>query len=151
MACAQDETGALREKTSDDYVSLQLKLVPRIAARGCPAWAAEERTLPAHVLIATKGYARIESQLVLSGSRGGAVISIGDGSLKVTDAAGKVRRCSCGSCRLGPFAGKGLLARPALRLTASSLSALQGRVHAITLMPNHGVQEDLCMPEGRVC
>ena len=30
FSAVQDETGALREKTSDDYVSMQMRLVPRI-------------------------------------------------------------------------------------------------------------------------
>ena len=91
----QDASGQLREVTADDCTALQLRLAPRIAARGSPSWTghgdeAEERCVRAHALVGLRGAARVDSQLIISGERGGIVLSFGDGSLTVTDAAGKV-------------------------------------------------------------
>ena len=93
---AQDAAGALKEVTSDDATAMQLRLAPRIAARGSPSWAGAgdggaEACVRAHVLVALRGAARVDSHLIVSGERGGLVISFADGSLRVTDAAGKVR------------------------------------------------------------
>jgi hypothetical protein len=90
-ACRQDEEGTPRKVTSDDYACLQLKLVPRASLQLGPAWASQDGHISAHATLASRGKARVDNQLIFSGTKGAVIISTSQGSLTVTDEAGKVR------------------------------------------------------------
>lgn len=90
-ACRQDEEGTPRKVTSDDYACLQLKLVPRASLQLGPAWASQDGHINAHATLASRGKARVDNQLIFSGTKGAVIISTSQGSLTVTDEAGKVR------------------------------------------------------------
>lgn len=97
-ACRQDEAGTPRKVTSDDYACLQLKLVPRASLQLGPAWASQDGHISAHATLASRGKARVDNQLIFSGTKGAVIISTSQGSLTVTDEAGKVRLgCNTGS------------------------------------------------------
>ena len=87
----QDDAGQPKEVTSDDYASVQLKLVPadrraRIARVG----QRRGRRARAHMLMNTKGKARVDNQIIISGTQGALIIGINNGCLIVQDAGGQV-------------------------------------------------------------
>lgn len=89
-AWPQDEEGKPREVTSDDYACLQFKLVPRASVLLGPSWASEDGHISAHATLTTRGRARVDNQIIVSGSKGAVIVGTSNGGLRVTDEAGRV-------------------------------------------------------------
>ncbi len=91
----QDEDGRLVKVTSDDYACMQLKLVPRASVQRGPAWASENGHISAHATLTTRGKARVDNQLIFSGTKGAVIVNNSTGGLTVTNEVGKVGTETC--------------------------------------------------------